>query len=169
MTKMEGLLFKNVTDGFPACSAWKREMVLIDEPIYSKLFLLWVCCVLFDSLFSCRGDISTSWCDMVQQCRSRQCMSSLGHISILFFFFFLTAELKAVSQLFALPCFSASAEHILWHLIACYLNFKKHGAELCLRRCVWGAALNQGREQRSTVIKQLQSLERNKDISDSLH
>lgn len=53
-----------------------------------------------------------------------------------FLFFFLTAELKAVSQLFALPCFGASAEHILWHLIACYLNFKKHGAELCLRRCI---------------------------------
>lgn len=83
MTKMEGLLFKNVTDGFPACSAWKREMVLINEPIYSKLFLLWVCCVLFDSLFPCRGDISPSWCDMV-----RQCMSSLGHISILFHFYF---------------------------------------------------------------------------------
>ncbi len=45
MTKMERLLFKNVTDGFPACSALKREMVLIDEPIHSRLFLLQVCCV----------------------------------------------------------------------------------------------------------------------------
>lgn len=34
-------------------------------------------------------------------------MSSLGYISI-FFFNFLTAELKAASQLFALPCFGAT-------------------------------------------------------------
>lgn len=39
VTKMERLLFKNVTDGFPASSALKREMVLIDEPIHFQLSL----------------------------------------------------------------------------------------------------------------------------------
>ncbi len=84
-------------------------------------------------------------------------MSSLGYISLIFLtLYFLAAELKAVSQLFALPHFSASAEHILGYLIACYLNFKKTMAQ----SCVWDATLTQGREEGSAVIKQLMLLER---------
>lgn len=103
---MERLLFKNVNDGFAACSALKREMVLIDEPIHSKFFLLLVCCVCCLIHFSPAEVIFHPFA--VTQRSSAGLwlwMSSSGYSSI--FFFFLTAELKAVSQLFVFPRFNA--------------------------------------------------------------
>lgn len=107
-------------------------MVLIDEPKHSRLFLLKVCSVCCLIHFSPAEVIFHLFA--VTRCSGVSLwlwMSSLGYISLVFSFFsLLTAELKAVSQLFAFPHSNASAEHILWYLIACYLNFKKHGTEL---------------------------------------
>lgn len=105
-------------------------------------FFLWVCRVLFDSLFSCRGDISPFWCDMAQQSQSQavHIFIRLHLYTFLFFYFFFDCWTKGCVA--PLPCFNVSAEHILWHLVACYLNFKKHGTWLCLRCCIrsgeWG-------------------------------
>lgn len=111
MTEMERVLFKSVSDGFPACSASKKEMELIDEPIHCILsfFFRFAVCVLFDSLSSCWGDISSSRYPFAVTQRSSAAlwlwMSSLGYISFIFLFFFFSTKL-------ALSLFLVSPQ---WH------------------------------------------------------
>lgn len=109
---MERLLFKNVTDGVPAYLLCLEEKDGVDRwtSTLQTLSSWGLLCVLFDSLFSCWGDISPFCCDTAQQCRSLA-VDVFIRLHPVFFFYFLTAELKVVSQLLALSsfqCFSTT-------------------------------------------------------------
>lgn len=125
MTEMERILFKSVSDRFPACpvSQRERESAMIDGliPPVPSFFLRWGMCVLFDSLCSCRGDISPLLLPFLQwhyaaALRPRLWVSSLGYSYLFIFCIFSDCQARV----------SSCGGGVVWHS----LHLEQHSALL---------------------------------------